>query len=125
MHLITDNFIDWQRFQELLIKNKFGKVLHYKLLPNRVAIGYATKYITKSIYNLEYPSDFSGRLWAASLKLLPMIVYHDPDGSWQLLWIDRPGAPLFTMLDAFIYDCADSSPPDYPWEYRPKSLCGG
>lgn len=118
MHFITDCYIDWFEFQRILIRHKFGKVLHYKLLPSSVAVRYATKYISKAVYNLEYPSDFTGRLWSSSFGLLPLITYHDSAGSWELLWIDHVGDHLLDMEKAYRLHEADASPPEFPWNYK-------
>jgi hypothetical protein len=117
MHFITDSFINWHSFRRLLVNQDFGNVLHFKLLPKRVAIGYATKYITKAIYDLECPSDFRGRLWSASLGFLPIISYSDGEGNWDLLWIDHADERVLFMEKSYRLHYTNSSPPDYPWGY--------
>jgi hypothetical protein len=111
MHLITDSFIDWNEFQRHLTRNNFGCVLHFKTLPREAAIKYVTKYITKAIYSSHTPYDYHGRFWAASLRFLPIIVYSDSEGTWELLWIDKSGSPVLNMLEAYRIHESDTSPP--------------
>jgi len=120
MHFITDCFIDWAEFQKLLIRHRFGKVLEFTPLPKRRAIDYLTKYLTKTLYNLEYPSDYGGRLWAASVKFLPIVSYSDSQGRWDLLWVDRAGDKILSMEKAFRLHYTDPSPPEYPWDFKER-----
>ena len=115
LHLITSNFLAWDDFQRLLRQQKFGEVLHFQRLPTRVALTYATKYLTKSIYELNYPADYGGRLWTASLRFLPMISYGDCRGDWHLVWIDRADDRVEIMESAYRMHYTDPSPPEYPW----------
>lgn len=111
IHFITDSYIPWSQFQSILIKHKFGKVLHFKPLPIRAAINYLCKYVTKGVYQTDHPYDFHGRFWAATIGLLPQITYGDAEGEWQIVWTGRNQTNLENMLHAFrLY--ADRSPPD-------------
>lgn len=87
IHLITDCYIPWRSFQNLLVNHRFGEVLHYKPLPVRVAIRYACKYISKELYLPKDADPVTGRRWMATQGLLPKTTYHEGDAVWEVLFI--------------------------------------
>lgn len=90
LHIITDSYIDWHRFQQLLIKTKFGRVLDFERREKSKAIRYATKYATKAVTDEKSAMMNGMRLWSTSIYFLPTVVMHDPEGDWILTYIDTP-----------------------------------
>lgn len=89
IHFITDCHIDWHRFQSLLIKSKFGKVLHFKKIPPDAGVSYCCKYVSKSMYDTALPLDLPSRLWGNSRNLF-FASNPDPlEGRWATVWINK------------------------------------
>jgi len=89
MHIIFDRYISWHDFQSHLVRNQFGKVLHFSRIPQKVLFGYVTKYLSKTLTDLpELPYKLF-RIWSASVGFLPSITYHDPDGKFQIVTVHR------------------------------------
>lgn len=111
MHLITDTFIDWHQFQKILIAHQFGEVLHFKTLPTNAALRYATKYVSKAVYNTDTPAGYQGRFWASSVALLPQITYSDGNGEWELIWQERSLWRLESMFQHLYVHLFGEPPP--------------
>lgn len=87
MHIIIDRFVPWHRFQSILQANKFGSVLHFARIPQKVLFGYVTKYLSKTLGEIPDLPYKLFRIWSASIGFLPSISYHDPDGKFQVISI--------------------------------------
>lgn len=92
IHLLTDCFVDWSEFQRHLIRNGFGKVLHFKKIPVRQAIRYVVKYLAKALDRDEWPYEAPRNLYTSSRGLLPP-------------WIEvRPSDGLGDWITVFVSD---------------------
>lgn len=87
IHFITDCYIDWKLLQPLLIKAKFGKVLHFKPVPADAGNRYVCKYILKCVYNTALPFALPSRLWGASRGLFVSKSSFLFEGKWAIVWM--------------------------------------
>ena len=112
MHLLTSCYIDWEIFQQYLVSEDFGKVLHFTKKSLHTSLNYVCKYVAKGVYGIYLPFDFNGRMWAVSQGFLPQLTYGDGHGEWQLFWIDRQEDKCRDILHALeLHDRDSLSPP--------------
>jgi len=88
LHIITDTFIDWHKFQLALTRWQFGRVLHFERADQHRASLYCTKYVLKEAYNLDRPEGWPVKVYSSSIFLIPKICYIDPDGNWRVVYVD-------------------------------------
>ena len=114
IHFITDQWIDWKRFQKLLIKSRFGKVLHFSKIPVNQGVNYVCKYVSKHVYQPDVLEDLPSRLWGNSRGLLESTTYRVAEGKWEVAWIsDSLAITEASYLNAEVYVHSPAhAPPD-------------
>lgn len=94
IHLITDSYLAWHTFRDLLVNHDFGHVLHYKRIPAPVAIRYLCKYIAKELYLPKSGDPIPGRRWMATRGLLPTTTYHSANETWDVVFVWNRSRPM-------------------------------
>lgn len=88
IHFLTNNFIPFDWFHQLVQRNLFGIKLRYDPIPKDNVIKYVSKYVTKTFDAMKELLRRTVRVWTSSTAFLPIIKYFDPDGVWKLVLLD-------------------------------------
>jgi hypothetical protein len=88
VHFLTNDYIPFHWFHQLVQKHLFGIKLRYDPIPRDRVIKYVSKYVTKTFESIKALLRHTVRIWTASCGLLPIVKYFDPDGDWNLVLVD-------------------------------------
>jgi hypothetical protein len=86
MHVLFDRFVDWHKLRSWLVRNDFGNVLHFTIVPRDIAFSYLTKYVTKSLDARPYLRELKLRSWSASVHFLPVIKYFQEGTEYDIIF---------------------------------------
>lgn len=99
LHVLFNQYVEWHKFRQLLVRHCFGRVLHFKCLPREGAFSYLTKYLTKGIEVMPYMRYIHMRSWSSSTHYLPAIKYFAQGTEFDLVWI----GPLDWHVEAMMH----------------------
>jgi hypothetical protein len=111
IHIMFNQYVDWNLFRTILVRHYFGQVLHYLPVERNRCFHYLAKYLTKTFETFGYLSANRIRPWSASLHLLPSLTYYTEGTEFQLLWIGKPSPTLNAILEQFTLEILSIYPP--------------
>jgi hypothetical protein len=111
LHVLFDRFVDWHLFQGILVKQRFGRVLHFQQIPHSRAFTYMAKYLTKTLEDGRYMRELHLRAWSASVHFLPALYYFEQGTEFEIIFYGHLEWDIPSMMKGLLRYVADGGSP--------------